>query len=240
MLELQDLNAFYGVSHVLQGVSMKIGPGEVVCLLGRNGAGKTTTVSSIIGFVKSRDGKILMNGEDIAGLAVEKRARTGIALVPQGRRVFPLLTVEENLVIGGRKGKTRGEQGREKGGDWALERVYELFPRLRERRTNLGSQLSGGEQQMLAIGRALMANPALILMDEPSEGLAPMVIEEVYRVIGQLASKGMSILLVEPSLEQAIALASRIYIMNKGKIVFETTDPAALTDEVRERFLGVG
>ena len=240
MLELRDLNAFYGVSHVLQGVSMKIGPGEVVCLLGRNGAGKTTTVSSIIGFVKSRDGKILMNGEDIAGLAVEKRARTGIALVPQGRRVFPLLTVEENLVIGGRKGKARGEQGREKGGDWTLERVYELFPRLRERRTNLGSQLSGGEQQMLAIGRALMANPALILMDEPSEGLAPMVIEEVYRVIGQLASKGMSILLVEHSLEQAIALASRIYIMNKGKIVFETTDPTALTDEVRERFLGVG
>ncbi len=235
MLELQDLNAFYGVSHVLQGVSMKIGPGEVVCLLGRNGAGKTTTVSSIIGFVKSRDGKILMNGEDISGLAVEKRARTGIALVPQGRRVFPLLTVEENLVIGGRKGKARGDSG-----GWTLERVYELFPRLRERRTNLGSQLSGGEQQMLAIGRALMANPALILMDEPSEGLAPMVIEEVYRVIGQLASKGMSILLVEHSLEQAIALASRIYIMNKGKIVFETTDPAALTDEVRERFLGVG
>ena len=240
MLELQDLNAFYGVSHVLQGVSMKIGPGEVVCLLGRNGAGKTTTVSSIIGFVKSRDGKILMNGEDIAGLAVEKRARTGIALVPQGRRVFPLLTVEENLVIGGRKGKARGEQGSDYGGGWTLERVYELFPRLRERRTNLGSQLSGGEQQMLAIGRALMANPALILMDEPSEGLAPLVIEEVYRVIGQLASKGMSILLVEHSLEQAIALASRIYIMNKGKIVFETTDPAALTDEVRERFLGVG
>ena len=235
MLELQNLNAFYGVSHVLQGVSMTIGPGEVVCLLGRNGAGKTTTVSSIIGFVKSRDGRILMNGEDIAGLAVEKRARAGLALVPQGRRVFPLLTVEENLVIGGRKGKALGGSG-----GWTLERVYELFPRLRERRTNLGSQLSGGEQQMLAIGRALMANPALILMDEPSEGLAPLVIEEVYRVIGQLASKGMSILLVEHSLEQAIALASRIYIMNKGKIVFETTDPAALTDEVRERFLGVG
>ena len=235
MLELRDLNAFYGVSHVLQGVSMTIGPGEVVCLLGRNGAGKTTTVSSIIGFVKSRDGKILLDGKDIAGMAVERRARAGLALVPQGRRVFPLLTVEENLVIGGRKGKALGDSG-----GWTLERVYELFPRLRERRTNLGSQLSGGEQQMLAIGRALMANPALILMDEPSEGLAPLVIEEVYRVIGQLASKGMSILLVEHSLEQAIALASRIYIMNKGKIVFETTDPAALTDEVRERFLGVG
>ena len=240
MLELRDLNAFYGVSHVLQGVSMTIGPGEVVCLLGRNGAGKTTTVSSIIGFVKSRDGKILLDGKDIAGMAVERRARAGLALVPQGRRVFPLLTVEENLVIGARKGKSRGAQPGDTGGGWTLGRVYELFPRLQERRTNLGSQLSGGEQQMLAIGRALMANPALILMDEPSEGLAPLVIEEVYRVIGQLASKGMSILLVEHSLEQAIALASRIYIMNKGKIVFETTDPAALTDEVRERFLGVG
>jgi branched-chain amino acid transport system ATP-binding protein len=235
MLELVDLNAFYGVSHVLQGVSLKVGPGEVVCLLGRNGAGKTTTVSSIIGFVKSRDGKILLNGDDIAGASVERRARAGLALVPQGRRVFPLLTVEENLSIAARKGKARGESG-----GWTLERVYGLFPRLLERRSNLGSQLSGGEQQMLAIGRALMANPALILMDEPSEGLAPLVIEEVYRVIGELAKQGMSILLVEHSLEQAIALASRIYIMNKGKIVFETTDPAALTDEVRERFLGVG
>jgi branched-chain amino acid transport system ATP-binding protein len=230
VLALEGVNTFYGNSHVLQGVSLEIKSGEVVCLLGRNGAGKSTTVSSIIGFVQPRHGRILFNGVDITAWPVERRASEGLALVPQGRRVFPTLTVVENLGIGARP----------KAGGWTLERVYEFFPRLQERRRSLGGELSGGEQQMLAIGRALMANPALVLMDEPSEGLAPLVIEEMYRVIGALAKQGMSIFLVEHSLEQAISLANDLFIMNKGRIVFQSDDPGALTDEVRHKFLGVG
>ena len=229
-LELDAVNTYYGNSHVLQGISLQVGAGEVACLLGRNGAGKTTTVSSILGFVRPRHGRIRFNGEDITDWPVEKRARRGLALVPQGRRVFPTLTVRENLDIGARA----------KGDGWTLERVFGLFPRLQERHRSLGGELSGGEQQMLAIGRALMANPSLVMMDEPSEGLAPLVIEEMYRVIGALAKGGMSIFLVEHSLEQAIALASTLYIMNKGRIVFQSKDPDALTNEVREKFLGVG
>lgn len=230
MLQLDAVNTHYGSSHILQGVSLRVNEGEVVCLLGRNGAGKTTTVSSIIGFAPLSSGRIEFRGEDITRMPVERRARAGLALVPQGRRVFPLLSVVENLEVGARPVP----------GGWTLERVFGIFPRLMERRTSLGGQLSGGEQQMLAIGRALMANPALVLMDEPSEGLAPLVIEHMYRVIAQLAGEGMSILLVEHSLEQAIAMASRIYIMSKGSIVFETDESSALTDEVREMHLGVG
>lgn len=230
LLELDDVNAYYGNSHVLQGVSLSVEPGQVVCLLGRNGAGKTTAVSSVAGFIRVREGRIVLRGEDITGWSVEKRFRAGLALVPQGRRVFPTLTVEENLLIGARM----ADHG------WTLSRVYGLFPRLQERRSSVGAELSGGEQQMLAIGRALMANPAVVLMDEPSEGLAPLVIEGVYRVISALAREGMSILLVEHSLQQAIALASGIYIMSKGRIVYRTNDPSDLNDEVREKFLGVG
>ncbi|MGV3653700.1 MAG: ABC transporter ATP-binding protein [Noviherbaspirillum sp.] len=230
MLELQQVNTHYGNSHILQGVDLRINQGEVVCLLGRNGAGKTTTVSSIIGFARPSSGRILFKGSDITQSPVEKRARAGLALVPQGRRVFPLLTVEENLEIGKRPAP----------GGWSLERVYGIFPRLKERRGNNGANLSGGEQQMLAIGRALMANPSLILMDEPSEGLAPLVIEEMYRIIAKVAKEGMSILLVEHSLEQAIGMANRIYIMNKGAIVFETNEPGQLDDATRHRLLGVG
>jgi len=236
-LRLEGVNAYYGNSHVLQGVSLAVEPGQVVCLLGRNGAGKTTAISSIAGFVPVRAGRVLFNGEDITAWSVEKRAVAGMALVPQGRRVFPTLTVVENLEIGARK--PRASTGADAGG-WTRARVFELFPRLHERRSSLGAELSGGEQQMLAIGRALMANPALVLMDEPSEGLAPLVIEYMYRVIAALAREGMSILLVEHSLQQAIALASRIYIMNKGRIVYESADPEALNAEVREQFLGVG
>ncbi len=230
MLQLQSVNTHYGSSHILQGVDMQVNQGEVVCLLGRNGAGKTTTVSSIMGFARPSSGRILFKGVDITNLAVEKRARAGIALVPQGRRVFPMLTVQENLEVG----------KRDVAGGWDLERVYAMFPRLRERMNNLGSNLSGGEQQMVAIGRALMANPALILMDEPSEGLAPLIIEEMYIHIGKIAREGASILLVEHSLDQAIRMASRIYIMNKGSIMFESTDPNELTKETRHRLLGVG
>lgn len=230
MLQLDGIHCYYGESHILQGVSLEVEAGDVVCLLGRNGAGKTTTVSSIIGFNRPRRGSVRFQGKDITGWPVEKRARDGLALVPQGRRVFPLLSVEENLTIGARP----------KGGEWQLGRVYGLFPRLEERRMSLASFLSGGEQQMLAIGRALMANPKLLLMDEPSEGLSPLVIEETYRVIGELARSGMSIFLVEHSLDQAISLARRLYIMNKGQIVFESNNALDLTEEVREKYLGVG
>lgn len=230
MLQLQSVNTHYGSSHILQGVDMQVNQGEVVCLLGRNGAGKTTTVSSIMGFARPSSGRILFKDVDITNMPVEKRARAGIALVPQGRRVFPMLTVQENLEVG----------KRDVAGGWDLERVYAMFPRLRERMSNLGGNLSGGEQQMVAIGRALMANPALILMDEPSEGLAPLIIEEMYRHIGQIAREGASILLVEHSLDQAIRMASRIYIMSKGSIMFESTDPNELTKETRHRLLGVG
>ncbi|WP_151448643.1 ABC transporter ATP-binding protein [Lacisediminimonas profundi] len=230
MLQLESVNTHYGSSHILQGVNMQVNEGEVVCLLGRNGAGKTTTVSSIVGFAPPSSGNITFKGVDITRMPVERRARAGIALVPQGRRVFPMLTVRENLEVGKRPLP----------GGWDLERVYAMFPRLKERMGNLGSNLSGGEQQMVAIGRALMANPSLILMDEPSEGLAPLIIEEMYRHIEQIARDGTAILLVEHSLDQAIRMASRIYIMNKGSIMFETNDPNELTQETRHRLLGVG
>jgi branched-chain amino acid transport system ATP-binding protein len=230
MLQLSGVQAHYGGSHILHGVDLQVNPGEVVCLLGRNGAGKTTTVSTIMGFVPASHGRIRFKDQDITQLPVEKRARAGLALVPQGRRVFPLLNVEENLEVGKRPQR----------GGWDLERVYGLFPRLKERRANAGSNLSGGEQQMLAVGRALMANPSLVLMDEPSEGLAPLVIEEMYRNIAKVAAEGTSILLVEHSLEQAISMASRIYIMNKGAMVYETEDSSTLDDETRHRLLGVG
>ena len=230
MLAVESLHTHYGSSHVLQGVDLQVGEGEVVCLLGRNGAGKTTTVSSIIGFARASRGRIVFKGREITKLPVERRARAGLALVPQGRRVFPILTVEENLTVGARPVD----------GGWDLDNVYETFPRLKERRRNLAGNLSGGEQQMVAIGRALMANPALVLMDEPSEGLAPLVIEDMYDTISRIARQGVSILLVEHSLDQAISMAQRIYVMNKGAIVYQTNDPADMTEEVRQRYLGVG
>jgi branched-chain amino acid transport system ATP-binding protein len=230
MLQLSSVNTFYDKSHVLHDVSMQVASGQVTCLLGRNGAGKSTIVSSIMGFVEAASGGISFNGDNITRWPIEKRANSGIALVPQGRRVFPLLTAEENLLIGCKPSR----------GEWTLARVYEFFPRLSERRRSLAGHLSGGEQQMLAIGRALMVNPLLVLMDEPSEGLAPVVIDEVYRVIGEVAAQGMSILLVEHSLDLAISLASNLYIVSKGRIVWNSSDSAALTDSVRDRYLGVG
>jgi ABC-type branched-subunit amino acid transport system ATPase component len=230
MLNLASVSAFYSSSQVLQDVSFEVDAGEVVCLLGRNGAGKSTTIAAISGFVPVREGSIGFGGKDMTRWPIEKRANHGLALVPQGRRVFPLLTVEENLLIGAKP----------KRGDWTLSRVYAFFPRLVERRMSLARHLSGGEQQMVAIGRALMSNPSLVLMDEPSEGLAPLVIQDVYDVIGQLAREGMSILLVEHSLDLAIALASRIYILDKGEIVWQSRNPAELTDALRVKYLGVG
>jgi branched-chain amino acid transport system ATP-binding protein len=230
VLKLEGVHSYYGNSHVLREVSLEVREGELVAVLGLNGAGKTTLISSIVGLVKARRGAIVFNGVDISDLSVERRAQGGISLVPQGRRIFSLLTVEENLIIGSRP---------EPGG-WTLHRVFSLFPRLKERQTNLGSHLSGGEQQMLAIGRALMMNPSLMLLDEPSEGLAPQVVDELYNVMSQLRSERLSILLVEHSLEAAVALADRIYILNKGEVVFETASAHNLTDAVCQKWLSLG
>jgi branched-chain amino acid transport system ATP-binding protein len=230
MLSLEGVHSYYGNSHVLREVSLEVGEGELVGVLGLNGAGKTTLISSIVGFVKARWGQILFNGVNISALSVERRAQLGISVVPQGRRIFPLLTVEENLLIGARAVP----------GGWTLHRIFSLFPRLRERRMSLGNHLSGGEQQMLAVGRALMMNPSLLLLDEPSEGLAPQIVDELYGVMSQLRSERLGILLVEHSLEAAVALADRIYILNKGAVVFETASADGLTDAVCQKWLSLG
>ena len=229
MLEVSGLHTYYGESHVLQGVSLTVGPGEVVAILGRNGMGKTTLMRSIIGFTLPRQGSVRFKGQDITGWASHRMTALGMALVPQGRRVFPSLSVRENLDVA-----RRGD------GRWSLERVYAVFPRLRERERNRANKLSGGEQQMLAIGRALMSNPDLLLMDEPTEGLAPLIVREVGRVMGELRGQRLSILLVEQNLAMALAVANRIHILSRGQIVHSST-PAELmaNEDVKSRYLGV-
>ena len=229
MLDVQDLHAYYGESHVLQGISLTVGAGEVVAILGRNGVGKTTLVRAIIGFTPPRRGAVRFKGRDVAGLPSFRMSALGLALVPQGRRVFPSLTVRENL-----------EVARRRDGRWSLERVYALFPRLGERQGNRANNLSGGEQLMLAIGRALMADPDLLLMDEPTEGLAPLLVREVGRVIGDLRADGLSILLVEQNLPLAVSVADRLHIMSRGRIV-HSGRPGELmaSEEVKSRYLGI-
>jgi branched-chain amino acid transport system ATP-binding protein len=211
MLDLENVNAYYGDSHILHGVSLAVNEGEVVCLLGRNGAGKTTTILTIMGYLKPRPGRILFRGRDIAALPPYAVARLGFGFVPQERGIFPSLTVRENLTV-----FARGTAG----GRWTLERILELFPSLRARERNLGFQLSGGEQQMLSIARALMLNPSLLLLDEPSEGLAPMIVQDIVEVLRNLKREGLAILLVEQNLRTALAVADRHHVMNKGEICF--------------------
>ncbi len=233
MLETADLHTYYGVSHVLQGVSLAVGAGEVVGLLGRNGMGKTTLIRSIIGFTPARRGRVRFKGVDITGWAPFRAVQHGMGLVPQGRRVFPSLTVRENLDVARRTASTAATP-------WTLERVYALFPRLGERARNRADKLSGGEQQMLAIARALMTNPDLLLMDEPTEGLAPLLVREVGRAIGELKRQGLSILLVEQNLPLALSVVDRVHILSRGQIV-HTCAPAELAadDTVKSRYLGV-
>jgi branched-chain amino acid transport system ATP-binding protein len=233
VLELADLHTYYGASHVLQGVSLGVGPGEVVAILGRNGMGKTTLIRSIIGFTPPRRGTIRFKDADITRWPPFRAVERGMGLVPQGRRVFPSLTVRENLEVAHRNRRTR-VQG------FTLERVYAMFPRLSERARNRANKLSGGEQQMLAIGRALMTNPELLLMDEPTEGLAPLLVREVGRSIGELKREGLSILLVEQNLPLALSVADRVHILSRGQIV-HTCTPAELAadDAVKSRYLGV-
>jgi branched-chain amino acid transport system ATP-binding protein len=233
ILQVEEIHTYYGESYVLQGISLQVRRGHAVAVLGRNGMGKTTLIRSIIGFTPPRRGRILFKGVEITRLPSHEIARLGIGLVPQGRRIFPSLTVLENLTIGARSRAGNGQ-------GWNLERVFNLFPRLQERAGHRGNKLSGGEQQMLAIARALMTNPEFLLMDEPSEGLAPLLVLELGNVIAQLKQQGLSILLVEQNLPLALRLADYVYVLSKGKVVFEGL-PEALeaSEEVKHNYLGV-
>lgn len=231
MLLLNEVHTYYGNSHVLQGVSLKVPRGSVVALLGRNGMGKTTAVHTIIGIVPPRSGRIVFKGTEIAGREPHEIAQMGMALVPQGRRIFSSLTVRENLILGWRKG---GKEGLNQ----ALERVFTWFPNLKNRAKSRGGSLSGGEQQMLAIGRAMISNPEFLLMDEPSEGLAPAIIEYLIEKIDEMKASGLSILLVEQNLRAALRLADHLYIMNKGRTKYIGKAGMSLTEEeVKEYFL---
>jgi len=230
ILEVQAIDTYYGLGHILHGLSLKVGEGEVVALLGRNGAGKTTTLCSITGLRPPRKGAIRYKGRDIAGLDTHRISRAGIALVPETRGIFSYLSARENLSIAERRGSR-----------WQLAMVLERFPRLKERLHHKGRELSGGEQQMLAIARALLTGPDLLLLDEPSQGLAPIVVNDVMSTIRELKTERVSMLLVEQNAEMALALADRVYVIDHGTVVFEGT-PAALRDDaqVMGTYLGVG
>lgn len=234
MLELQDVHSYYGTSYILQGVTFSVPKGKCVALLGRNGAGKTTTIHTIAGLHKSKRGSIRFKDQQLQSLSPHQISRLGIGLVPQGRRIFPSLTVKENLTMPARKRKAND------GSIWDLEKIYELFPVLKEREKNLGTQLSGGQQQMLAIGRALMTNPEFLLMDEPSEGLALVIIDQVCEIVIKLKEAGLSILMVEQNIALACKAADEILIMNKGKIVWHgTPDQLMANEEIQHKYLGV-
>jgi branched-chain amino acid transport system ATP-binding protein len=232
MLAVEDIHSYYGESHVLHGVSLTVGRGQAVAIVGRNGMGKTTLIRSVIGFTPPRQGRVVFKGVDVTRLAPFRSVGLGMGLVPQGRRIFPSLTVLENLKVAA-GGAARGP--------FTLERVFALFPRLEARATHGGAKLSGGEQQMLAIARALMTNPELLLMDEPTEGLAPLVVREVANAIGALRREGLSILLVEQSLPFAARLADAVHVLSRGRIVHSCAPADLLADEdVKTRFLGLG
>ncbi|SDH93296.1 amino acid/amide ABC transporter ATP-binding protein 2, HAAT family [Alteribacillus persepolensis] len=212
MLRVQGLNAYYGESHILHDLSLEVEKGKVAALLGRNGMGKTTIIHSIMGLVPKREGTITVDGKNVINRQSHHISKAGVGLVPQGRRIFPNLTVKENLLTTYVKIDKEG---------WTLEKIYQLFPRLKERQHFMGGSLSGGEQQMLSIGRALLTNPSLLLLDEPSEGLSPLMVEEVSKIIHQLKKEGLTMLLVEQNLAMAKEIADYVYIVNKGQVTFE-------------------
>ena len=229
MLELRDVQTAYGRSQVLFGVSLDVGASQVVSLLGRNGMGKTTTVKSIMGITAPRAGSIRFAGKPLAGLPSYRIAQAGLGLVPEGRQVFPNLTVRENLVATARRG-----------GAWTLERVFALFPQLGERQSNYGNQLSGGEQQMLAIGRALMTNPRLLILDEATEGLAPLIRHEIYRSIAELKAEGLSLLLIDKDIRALARVTDRHYVLEKGRVVWSgSSAELGANRELQSRYLGV-
>ncbi|MFC3338867.1 ABC transporter ATP-binding protein [Paracandidimonas soli] len=217
MLRLDDVHVYYGLGHVLQGVSMEVRPGEVVGLFGRNGVGKTTTIKTIAGWVAPRQGSIELDGAAIGGLTPDQVSRHGVALVPEDRRIFPALSTEENLEMGWSlcRGMTKAQRKAK------LEEVYERFPRLAQRRRQPGTTLSGGEQQMLAIARVLLSDPDLLLIDEPTEGLAPIIVDDLFRLMGEIKQRGQSILLVEQNVPRALKLCDRFYAMERGQVVLE-------------------
>ncbi len=233
MLRVEALETAYGLSQVLFGVSFEIGAGQVATLLGRNGMGKTTTVHSIMGIVRPSAGSIVFGEQQLRGLASYRIAQAGLGLVPEGRQIFPNLTVRENLVAtaANRDGASR---------PWSLERVYGMFPQLAERQRHFGNQLSGGEQQMLAIGRALMTNPRLLILDEATEGLAPLIRAEIYRSVAQLKASGLSILIIDKDIRALTRVADRHFVLEKGRVVWSgTSAELAAQEQVQHRYLGV-
>lgn len=232
MLNVNDLNVYYGAIHAIKGVSFTVNEGEIVTLIGANGAGKSTTLKTVSGLLRSKTGSIEFMGTPLSNMAAQKIARMGVAHVPEGRRIFLEMTVEENLEMGAYNRK-RSEIAD------SLENVYKRFPRLKERRRQIGGTLSGGEQQMLAVGRALMSNPKMIMLDEPSMGLAPMLVQQIFDIIGELNASGITILLVEQNARMALRLANRGYVLESGRMILQDSADALLqNDDVRKAYLG--
>jgi branched-chain amino acid transport system ATP-binding protein len=236
MLLVKDIHTYYGMSHILHGVSLELREGEMVCLLGRNGVGKSTTMKSIMGLLHPTEGSIRFEDRELVGKPPFEIARLGVGYVPEDRRIFKSLTVHENLLMGIRKER----RDTLRGGAWTIEKVYEIFPRLGERRANKGGHLSGGEQQMLTVARTLLGNPRLVLVDEPTEGLAPLIVKEVLEMLATVRKSGVTVLMVEQNFKAAVKVADRFYIMSKGQIVFEGNVEALLAaEEVRRNYLEV-
>lgn len=237
LLEVHELNTFYGASHVLQGISLNVADGELVALLGRNGMGKSTTLKTIMGLVKSKSGSVIFEGKEITGFPPFKAAQAGIGYVPEDRRIFPELSVLDNLLLGVKGGKMGDPNDPNV---WTIDRIFSHFPKLKERTHQQGRFLSGGEQQMLSIGRSLMGNPKLLLVDEPTEGLAPLMVQEVRNVLEEINKAGVSILLVEHNLKVALSLAHRVYLMGKAHIGYNgTVEELKNNNEVRAKYLEV-
>jgi branched-chain amino acid transport system ATP-binding protein len=225
-LKVEGLNTYYGKSHILHGVSLEAAEGKVTALLGRNGAGKTTTLRSLMGLTPPREGHVKIFGKETTGLPPFRVAALGVGYVPEGRRIFANLSVDENLLV-----------PLERSGPWTIERIYKLFPRLAERKLNRGRQLSGGEQEMLSIGRAMLLNPKLLILDEPSQGLAPLVVREVFRIVAQMRDEGISVLLVEQNARMSLEIADHAYVLDDGSIIYSGPASELAADEARVQAL---